>query len=414
MTKLDLTDAFIRSYPKPEKTTEIYDGKTPGLLLRISPKGRKAFVYRYKFAGTDYRYTIGIYSPNFKLAKARGIASDLQLNVRNGINPVAEKHAKVNEPKSIKFRELAETFKAVQFPNYRQSTRVFYSIVIDKRLIPVFGRREIDKITKPEIVRYLDSIAITEGSRTMANRVRERLHHLFEWAISRGMTDRNPVKGTKPYEGGENESERYYGADEIKKLWEKFETMREPMRSYLKIISLTGQRRTETQYMRWDNIHYVKNKDFKGHIWTIPKSLAKSGRDHEVPLSPLAVEIIESLKKRAGDNPYVFASRGSDKIPFGQKTIKRGVVDIQNTCISDFRLHDMRRTVATNLAELGTPAEVVSKVLNHKTGGGGSLVTRIYNKYEYRKERQLALNKWARHMKKILYGEESKVHRIGS
>lgn len=413
MAKLELTDAFIRTHPVPDKIIEIAD-KAPGLAIRITPKGHKVFVFRYKFAGTSKRFFIGTFGA-VDLKKARKEAGGLHLDVKKGIDPQADKVARMNEPKSIRFKELADTFKAVQYPNYRESTKTFYGYIIDNKLVPVFGKREIDKITKPEVVRFLDNIAIINNGRTMANRTRERLHHLFEFAKSRGMTDNNPVTGIKPYDGGENESERYYEADEIKKLWESFETMREPMRSYLKIITLTGQRRTETQFMRWDNIQHVENKDFIGYIWTIPKSLAKSGRDHEVPLSPLAVDIIESLRGRAGENPFVFASGGSDEIPFGQKTIKRGVIDIQNTCISDFRLHDMRRTVATNLAELGTPAEVVSKVLNHKTGGGGSLVTRIYNRYEYRKERQLALNKWEQKIREILTGKNRKIiGRLGS
>ena len=413
MAKLELTDAFIRTHPAPDKIIEIAD-KKPGLAVRITPKGHKVFVFRYKYGGTSKRYFIGTFGA-VDLKKARKEAANLHLDVKKGIDPQADKVARMNEPKSINFKELADTFKAVQYPNYRESTKTFYGYIIDNKLVPAFGKREIDKITKQEVVRFLDNIAIDEGNQTAANRVRSRLHHMFEFAKSRGMTDNNPVTGTKPYEGGENQSERYYEAKEIKKLWQMFETMREPMRSYLKIITLTGQRRTETQYMRWDNIQYVKTKDFKGYIWTIPKSLAKSGRDHEVPLSPLAVEIIESLKDRAGENPYVFASGGSDEIPFGQKTIKRGVTEIQDNCISDFRLHDMRRTVATNLAELGTPAEVVSKVLNHKTGGGGSLVTRIYNRYEYRRERQLALNKWERKIWEILTGKKEKIiGRLGS
>lgn len=409
-----LTDAFIRSYPAPEKKTlEISDSKASGLVIRITPKGHKSFVFRYKYSGTVKRFVIGNFQ-GVNLAKARTIAGDLQTDVKKGIDPLAEKQKKVNEPKNITFKELAEIFKTIQYPNYRASTKQFYGYVIDGKLVPALGKREIDKISKQEIIRLLDKIATNNGQ-TMANRTRSRLHHMFEFAISRNTIKENPVIGTKPYKGGENESERFYSVDEIRSIWNTADSLREPLRSYLKIITLTGQRRTETHNMQWDHLQYVKDPDYHGWIWIIPKEFAKSDRDHEVPLSDMAVEIIQALHKRAGDNPYVFASGSSGEIPFALKTIKRGIEDVRNhSDVKDFKLHDMRRTMATWLAKLGTPAEVVSKVLNHKTGGGGSLVTRIYNRYEYRNERQTALNKWSYQLTKIIEGDtETKIYKIG-
>lgn len=409
MPKKKLTAAFIESV-KVVKQTDYYDSHTSGLGLRVSPGGTKTFFYRYRHNGKNRRYSIDRFSKVFTLANAREKVDELRSYVKKGGDPVGDEKAEKHVPQKMTFKELAKTFKTIKFSEYKDSTKEFYEWLIDVKILPTLGERPVNEITKHEIVKLLNKIAIEGGAKTIANRTRSRLHHMYEFAISQGIVDDNPVSGTKPFEGGENESERYYTEDQIKQIWGTFELLNEPVQSYLKIVTLTGQRRTETHYMKWENIKYEKDNDFEGWVWMIPKELAKSDRDHLVPLNPLALQIINDLKERAGDNPYVFASITKVNIPIALKTIKRAVRKVKkNSGVKDFKLHDLRRTVATYLAKLGTPQEVVSKILNHKTGSGGSVVTRIYNRYEYREERQRALRKWSSELDKILTDEKLKV-----
>lgn len=402
MPKKKLTNAFIESV-KVDKQTDYYDSHTSGLGLRVSPGGTKTFFYRYRHSGKNRRYSIDRYSKTFSLSDARTKVDELRSYVKRGGDPVAEEKAKRHVPKKMDFEELAKLYKAIQFSEYSESTREFYDWIINEKLLPILKDRPVDEISKPEIMKLLNSIAIDGDAKTMANRTRSRIHHMYEFAKGQGIVEDNPVSGTKPFKGGENESERFYSDDEIKKIWNSFEKLNEPVRSYLKIITLTGQRRTETNNMKWENIKHENDNDFKGWVWMIPKELAKSDRDHVVPLSPLALEIIKDLKEYTGDNPYVFASKIKGDIPISLKTIKRAVRKVKKESgVSDFKLHDLRRTVATWLAKLGTPQEVVSKILNHKTGSGGSVVTRIYNRYEYREERKRALEKWSYQIDEIL------------
>lgn len=416
-----LTDAFIKG-GKPDKDVkeegkriEIYDTMrgVSGLVLRVTLTGHRSFAFRYWYNGQSRQYTIGKYG-TWSLVDARNETKKLKKLIDKGVDPVAERQNKRKAITPKTFEELATHYKDIHLPSLREKTRAEYTRIIDRELIPAFGKRWAKELTKGEITTLLDKKAIKEGSKTMANRIRTRLHSIYEFGISRGIVQQNPVSGTKPYEGGENESERYYTKQEICDLWDSFEQQNEPVRSYLKIITLTGQRRAETLYMKWKQVCYVKEEKFKGWVWSIPAELSKSKRVHEVPLSGLAIEIIENLKERVEGNPYVFASLTSDN-PIGLKTVKRAVTDVRDISgITDFRLHDMRRSVATNLAELGTAQMVVSKILNHKSGGGGSAVTRIYNRYEYRKERQQALNRWSNYLQQILTGEtEAIIHEIG-
>lgn len=412
MPKKKLTNAFIESV-KVDKQTEYFDSHTSGLGLRVSPGGTKTFFYRYRHSGKNRRYSIDRYSKAFSLSDARTKVDELRSYVKRGGDPVAEEKAKRHAPKKMDFKELAKLYKAIQFSEYSESTREFYDWIINEKLLPVLKDRPVDEISKPEIMKLLNSIAIDGDAKTMANRTRSRIHHMYEFAIGQGIVEDNPVSGTKPYKGGENESERYYSDDEIKKIWDSYEKLKEPVRSYLKIITLTGQRRTETNFIKWENIKHENDNDFKGWVWMIPKELAKSDRDHLVPLSLLALEIIKGLKNDSSKNPYVFASRMKDDIPISLKTIKRAVREVKKESgVKDFKLHDMRRTVATWLAKLGTPQEVVSKILNHKTGSGGSVVTRIYNRYEYRGERKKALEKWSYRLDEIIKEKNDKQGKV--
>ena len=413
MPTIHLTDRFIKNIQNPDKRREFYDDhliennklkKTgvKGLALRVTPTGKKSFVYRYWRHGKAKRYTIGSY-PSISLKKAREKAESLYESVNDGNDPLEERKAKQKKPDVITFKELSKIYDGIHLPTLRESLRDYHTWAMKTKVLPTIGKKNLKDVSQQDVIKLLDKIAIKGDAKATANKVRSRLHHMFEFARGRGYVTSNPVSDTKPYEGGNNQSERFYSADEIKNILQVIEQINEPARSYLKIIMLTGQRRTETLMMKWENITHEKDDEFEGWIWTIPKQYAKSNRDHVVPLSPMARDVLSRLKERAGENPFVFASGAGDDIPIGLKTVKRAVKKIKDESgVSDYRLHDTRRTVATWLAKLGTPAEVVSKVLNHKTGGGGSLVTRIYNRYEYRPERQKALNRWSQQIEKIL------------
>jgi len=395
MPKRNLTDPFIRSFPNPAKRKEIYDQVVPGLAIRITPTGHKSFVYRYRF-GQVKRYTIGKY-PAISLAKAREHAKELSYHVSNGIDPMNEKKKKKEEEKVITpvmFQELADAFKMIHLLSLREKTRSEHTRIIDNELIPAFGGRPAKDLTKKAIIAVLDKKAISEGKPTMANRIRTRLHSIYEFGISRGIVESNPVSSISSYAEGENKRDRYYTELELRKLWSLFEQQKEPVQSVLKILLLCAQRSTETRHMRWT--------DIQDGIWTIPASLSKSNRAHEVPLPDLAIEIIESLRSLNGQSDYVFASPKLENQPIEgmQRSIRK--IKMHDEGVADFRPHDLRRTAATYMAKLKVDRTVLGKLLNHKGLAGDSQVTAIYDRHEYLDEKRVALQKWSDELKRIL------------
>jgi integrase len=129
-------------------------------------------------------------------------------------------------------------------------------------------------------------------------------------------------------------------------------------------------------------------------VWTIPKDETKGNRTHEVPLSPLAMEVLTTLPRFA-DN-YVFSTTGGAKPISGYSKIKNRADKLVG--VEDWRLHDLRRTLGTGLASLGIPVSTISRVLNHKEGG----VTKIYNRYGYMSEKRIALETWARKIESLI------------
>lgn len=418
MAKQNLTHQFIKGL-KPEDAGEYYDtnDKGRGLILRVLKSGTRRFEFRYRFAGKNKRFHIGEF-PDLSLSDARDKLPGLKEKVNNGIDPQAERERRKKEAEQRQleaesektFRHLAKRYKKAEFHLLRPATREEYQRIIDEELLPVLGEVPIKDITSKQITELLDTKAFDDGSPVMANRIRARLHTIFEFAVGRYIGE-NPVSDTKKYKG-ESSSERFYSASELRTLWEYFETLNEPVGSYMKILTLTGQRRTETLHMQWGHIQKVNDKDIQGWVWLIPAKLSKSGRVHEVALSPLALEIIRGLKPRAGDNPYVFASPQDGENPVSLSTIKRAVRDIKDhSGVDGFRLHDMRRTVSTHMAKMGISQQVTEKILNHKSGAGGQLA-KIYNRHDYRPERQKAFNQWALRLQQLLTEEEAKIHKI--
>ncbi|MCH8549763.1 MAG: tyrosine-type recombinase/integrase [Balneolaceae bacterium] len=403
MPKHKLTDLFIRKLDTPEKRTEIYDTSrgSEGLALRLTPAGTKSFVFRYRF-GVVKRYTIGRY-PAVSLAKAREEVKELSYQVSKGVDPNVEKKKRKETRSVLQFQDLASKYKSIHLPSLRETTSQEHTRIIDSELVPVLGKMDLDQIDKSQILSLLDSKAIKQGKKTMANRIRTRLHSIFEFGIQRGLVDKNPVSGIKPFPEGEKQRERYYSDKEIKLLWSAFDEQDEPSRSLMKMLLLTGQRKSETMKMRWIDIN--------GDIWTIPKNVAKGKRSHDVPLSDMAMDILKEIKASPDKGRYVFASPVLNDAPISD--IKRSVKKVRRFStkedekfkVSDFRLHDLRRTFATNLAKLSVDRTVLGKILNHKGLAGGSRITAIYDRHEYLTEKRAAMQKWNDHLNEILSRE---------
>lgn len=340
-----LNDRRIQKLEKPKKRQVIPDsgrGSIPGMSLRVYTSGNKAFYYRYRWNDQIIDYKIGTY-PSVSLGDARAIATDLRNQVSQGINPAAKKREKKRELKKMTVRDLAREFIDDYLPKKKESTQKTYLCRINQ-IVQKFGNEPLDDLSGWEIKHWLKQRA--KKHPTTANRIHSIFSKMYSYANEpeQGFTTVHPLKGMNKV-STEKQRDPRYSHDDIREIWKAFEDQREPLQSLLKILLLTGQRLGETSKMKWVHI------DSFNAVWQIPKEDTKGGRVHTVPLSPMAIEVLENIHQLTGKDEYVFSSpiRENNHLSHFNGATKR---IREFTGRSDFIIHDLRHIVITEMIAL--------------------------------------------------------------
>lgn len=380
--ELLLNDNLVQSIENQKAEIEIYDSKVSGLAIRIYPTGGKSFVYRFKWDGKSKRFTIGQF-PKITVTQAREVAKDLYAKIRLGINPLIEKKERIEDQRSPLFNHLKKEYIEKYLPAIRSSTSKEFKRIIETELTPL-NKTQLNQISKSQVIQLLDKKAFSQKHPTQANQIKIVLSSMFSFAVRRDMIETNVLLSIPTYYTGVSQRQRYYSESEIKEIWSRIEQMPIPTKEAFKLLFLLGQRKSETLQMQWEHI------DISNQIWIIPPSLAKNKQEHHVPITEVALEILCSLKH---SSQYVFQSPILSDAPI--KSIKRQTKSVKdNTPVKDFRVHDIRRTVATYLAKIGTDRTTIGKILNHKGMAGDNSITAIYDRYSYEEEKRKALQNW--------------------
>lgn len=365
------------------KRYEVRDTLLPGFMLRVARNGGKVWYLVTRVHGRQRRIKIGTY-PILSLVdareKARSILRDKQLG------RLVETDGTLSTKRKPSLPEIVPQFiELYAKPRNREWKEV--KALLGK--FNVLGNRPIDEIKRPDVVAVLDGI-MARGTPYRANRALAAIKKLFSWCVDRGVLDFNPLAGLKP-PAKETARDRVLTDKELAACWQEADIEDFPFGPFFKLLILTGQRRGEVSGMSWSEI------DFERAIWTIPAKRAKNATQHTVPLAPLAIEILKSIP-RFLKSDLVFTTNGKREISgFGR--LKRRLDRAAGS--GDWRIHDIRRTVATNMAIMGTAPHVIEAVLNHKTGIVSG-VAAVYNRHAYLIEKREALERWATNCQKYL------------
>lgn len=214
---------------------------------------------------------------------------------------------------------------------------------------------------------------------------------MCNWACDRDLLPANPCDRIRPPVRGV-ERDRILSDAEIAKLWNASFCLGAPYGQMYRVLFLTGQRRSEVSTIQW--------ADLSGGLWTIPREKVKKDRAHAVPLSATAQAAIRELPQSAPQH-FVFSTTDGERPSSNFSKVKR-LLDAHAGVVG-WTIHDIRRTVRSKLAELGVPREVARKVFNHEDGK----VDRIYNRHEYLREKQQALELWEKHLLGLLDAGDS-------
>ena len=364
-----------------------------GLWARVYPSGRIAIQYLYLAGAIRRRITIGHY-PEMSIEAIRR-AYLREAAVRSeGRDPQVERQE--NRLRLVQEAEKAKSARTVadlgrQFiQDYSKQRKRPQSArederILQKEVIPVIGRLPIERVQRRHLVELLDAVN-RRGSPVMANRIRALLSKLFNWAVDRCILEVSPANRLPANK--ETGRTRVLSDDELKSFWFAIDSLgNEVHQAAVRVLLLTGQRRSEVARM--------SQEELDGNWWTIPAGRAKNGVAHRVPLSTL------SRKNLYEKDRWVFPSQTANHIhPDTLSDLVLEVVGISG--IGHCTAHDLRRTVGTFVQrEFGS--EVMHKVLNHAE----DKLTRVYGQYDFDKEKTLALEKWAQHVKRTCFGPKT-------
>jgi integrase len=253
----------------------------------------------------------------------------------------------------------------------------------------------VDAITRRDVAARLLIIGRENGV-VAAGRARAALSALFSWAMENGLAETNPTVGTAKPKAPPSR-ERTLSDQELLAVWRAAGD--DDFGRIVRLLILTGQRRTEVGGMAWSEL------DLERGIWNIPGRRSKNGREHEVPLGALALEIIASVPQVVGRD-VLFGAR-TDRGFTSWAAHKRALDARPGDRVREWTLHDLRRTAATRMADLGVPPHVIEEVLNHRSGHRSG-VAGIYNRSRYEREVQAAVATWNRHVTALIEGREQR------
>lgn len=420
-----ITKDAVDSVPVPKEGGRgyLWDSMLKGFGLMVTDKGARSYIVQYRIGGRGNptrRVTIGKHGSPWTPARARERAAEILEDVRRKQDPFDKQTAAMEAVRQEKLLQAATakrmavlTFSTIasdyierdakkRLKSWREVERI-----INKELVPVFGSRLLTDIDASEIIEALEDI--TERSVNISRLTHSALSAVFKYASARhvkifpkSISPMVDVPAPLPSE----ERKHYLNDQELVLLWKSTFELGWPFGEIYRLLILTGQRRCEVGGLPFSEL------DMSNSRWLIAEGRTKNKREHLVPLVGTAAEIIDALRKVKSNKHLLFTTTGDTPVS-GYSNAKERIDEIMAKSakrvglqLRPWRIHDIRRTVATGLQSLGVDLEVTEEILNHKTGSR-SAIARRYQVYEYEDEKRDALTTWERHLMSLVNGKQS-------
>ena len=420
MARASITKRTVDAAKPGGRDLFIWDDDVSGFGLKVTPAGGKVYVFQYRIARPGEaertparRYTIGKHG-SLTPDQARTRAKRLAALVEHGIDPrqreldaiaasdeadrLAQEQARVES--ELAFDNVAALWLD-HYENDRQrrlSSVRLAKLVVNNYLRPKLMGKPVPHIGRADLQPIIDGIPAK--NRGIRRAVFAYASVLFGWAHKRGDITENPLAGMAKPEAPKAR-DRVLTDDELASLWKSSAKLGDPFGPFFRLLILTGQRRSEVAAINWTEL------DRSTATWTIPAGRAKNGLAHIVPLCAPAVAELDRLGKGEDWPKAGFVLTTTGHSPISGMTKAKMALDAAITEARDsealpgWRIHDLRRTLATGFQRLGVRFEVTEATLNHVSGAKGG-VAGIYQKHDWKDEKRAALDAWARHVAAIL------------
>jgi integrase len=375
---MPLTDARIRSLKPKPRLYRVADAH--GLAIEVTPQGSRLWRLRFRRDGKETMASLGAY-PIVSLSEARSRAFEMRKGLASGIDPV--RHAK---PSESTFRAMATEWLE-RHEEWADSTRTKTLIILRNDVLPYLGERPVAAITAAEVVGMLKRIE-ERGSLDMARRARGIVRGILRYCVAHGKADRNVAAD---FDAGDviraravkHRSAVLAPADVgalLRASWGYKGSA--VVRAALQLLPLTFVRPGELRGATWGEFNLAAAE------WRIPASRTKMRRDHLVPLSTQAIEVLRSLEPltRRGADSLVFPGNRPGR-PISENTLcaAYATMGIEHTA------HGWRAVASTLLRELGENVDVIERQLAHVRRG----VVAAYDRSTLMPERRALMARWA-------------------
>jgi integrase len=377
------------------KTGELYwDTKLKGFGLRVRLDAggtiRRSYIVQYRVGKQQRKQKIGDAS-KINVDQARSKAEKLFAKITLGIDPAAEREAE-RAATALTFSAAVEQYLDLKKLKVRNSSlRLSTLYLTGTRYFGTLHRTSLTKITQSQVSARLDAIYVDSGAPT-ASQARKHLSAFFVWCLKRGHCLLNPVVNTEAVKLGPGR-ERVLRDDELCAVWNACKD--DDLGRIVKLLVLTGCRCREIGGLRWSEI------DLEQNTLTIPGARTKNGRELTLPITGIMRSIIEAIPQRL-NRDHLFGDRADGFTSWAkQQHLGDGLTE-------RWTLHDLRRSAATHMAEIGIQPHIIEAILNHVSGHKAG-VAGIYNRATYAREMKNALAVWSDHVASIVTGSEQKV-----
>jgi len=374
--------------PAGKNDTIEWDDTMPGFGVRCRAGGSKTWIAQYRIGGQQRRESLGS-TNKVDLADARKIAKQRFASVQLGKDP-----REATAPK-LTLGEAIDLYQAQTV--VRPSTRKKRQHVLGTLLKPLHGR-SLASINRSDVATVLETIAAERGQAT-AGRARIMLAALCVWAVRRGLIEHNIVPGSINPAAGMPARDRVLEDNELAAILRACDDA--TFGRIIWLLVLTGCRASEIAGLRWSEI------DFESGLLVIPPERVKTAKTLRLSLPPQALAILHSTPRREGCE-FVFPSeRGTAFTAWSycKTALDARVTELLGRPLAPWVVHDLRRTLRTNLTRLGVRPDVAEAVLNHTKRG----VIATYDRYDYRHEVQAALCVWGEHVAALVEGRKSNI-----
>ncbi|ECF3886590.1 TPA_asm: tyrosine-type recombinase/integrase [Salmonella enterica subsp. enterica serovar Ank] len=391
-TTRPLTNTEVLRTKALEKDLTLHDGD--GLFLIVKTSGKKLWRFRYQRPTTKQRTMMGLGAfPALSLADARGLRADYLALLANGIDPQIQAEV-AEEQQQIELDSIFSTVAANWFQLKSKSVTPDYAKDIwrslEKDVFPAIGEIPVQQIKARTLVEALEPIK-ARGALETVRRLVQRINEIMIYAVNTGLIDANPASGIgMAFEKPKKQNMPTLRPEELPKLMRSLvmSNLSVPTRCLIEWQLLTLVRPSEASGARWAEI------DLEAKLWTIPAERMKAKREHIVPLSTQALDILEVMKPISAHREHVFPSRNDPKSPMNSQTANAALKRIGFG--GKLVAHGLRSIASTAMNEAGLNPDVIESALAHSDKNE---VRKAYNRSTYLVQRVELMNWWGEYVK---------------